>query len=79
MTKLRHVAPERQIPPEPDARDNENECTDRALAVARVLERCEEELGRLEAIPAIGAARVNAVSMAKGFVERARTALEKVA
>ncbi len=47
----------------------------RARTVDRILERCEEELSRLELVPHTGAGDVNAISMAKGYTQRARAAL----
>ena len=68
--------------PEHDARarvDEETadriELAERARTVVRILERCEEELARLELVPHSGAGDVNAISMAKGYTQRARSAL----
>lgn len=50
---------------------------DRAGDVSRALEGCEQELERLEDIPSADADDVNAISAAKGYVQRARAALAR--
>lgn len=57
--------------------DQVNETTAQAATVARILERCEQELARLERIPTKDADDVNALSMALGFTKRARAALAR--
>jgi hypothetical protein len=43
--------------------------------VISLLERCSEELARLELVPSSDADDVNALSAARGFVARARNLL----
>lgn len=57
------------------AEEDAREQHDRARTVRRVLESCEQELARLENIPTSDPDDVNALSAAKGFVERAEAAL----
>ena len=52
--------------------DNARERRDRAVAVVLILDRCREELERLEQIPADDPDDVNAISAAKGYVQRAQ-------
>jgi hypothetical protein len=47
----------------------------RAGTVISLLERCSEELARLELVPSSDADDVNALSAARGFVARARNLL----
>lgn len=63
-------APERFI-------EDVTEMHDRAQSVLRVLQACEEELSRLECIPCSDPDDVNALSAAKGFVQRALAYLER--
>jgi hypothetical protein len=62
-------SPPPTLPPEPveDARER----SDRAAAIVRILERCRDELERLEQIPTDDADDINAISAAKGYVARA--------
>lgn len=53
------------------------ETHDRASALLRVLAACAEELSRLECIPCSDPDDVNALSAAKGFTQRALSALER--
>jgi hypothetical protein len=62
--------------PPPEVEDLAEQC-DRARTVARALEGCEQELERLEDIPSADADDVNALSAAKGYVQRARTILAR--
>ena len=59
-----------------EADEDRREARDRASTVRSILERCDQELSLLEAIPHLGVEEVNGVSTAKGFCERARGALE---
>lgn len=58
------------------AKADRAEALDRAAGCARILERIEEELLRLECIPHLTAEDGSKLSMAKGFTQRARRALE---
>lgn len=55
--------------------ENGAEVSERAAQVHKILASCLEELERLEEIPTGEIADLEAISMAKGFVERARFAL----
>jgi hypothetical protein len=50
---------------------------DRATTVRGILERCAQELDRLERIPNPDADDVNALSAAKGYVQRAEAVLAR--
>lgn len=52
-----------------------SETHDRASAVVRILAACREELSRLECIPSSDPDDVNALSGARGFIERAQNLL----
>lgn len=54
------------------------EAIDRASLVRDMLHRIDDELSRLECIPHLTSEDVNSLSMAKGFAQRARVALEKL-
>lgn len=51
------------------------EARDRARTVSHILERCTQELERLENIPHLSTDELEAMSMAKGFCARAMRAL----
>jgi hypothetical protein len=55
--------------------DDRRETRERARTVVSILERCSEELARLELVPTSDADDVNALSASKGFVARARNLL----
>jgi hypothetical protein len=71
-----HVRAAVDAPPDPAA-ENLLETRDRARVVKYMLDRIGAELERLETIAHLGAEDVNALSMAKGFVERAELALSR--
>jgi len=58
------------------AYEDQQEALARANVVCIILERCKEELARLEVVPHLGAEEVNALSAAKGFAARAEAALK---
>ncbi len=60
------------------AEENREEARERSHAVAALLARCSEELLRIEAIPGMDAEELNMVSMAKGYVQRAESALKRI-
>lgn len=63
-------------PPLPDMSDDRRETHARVQTVISLLERCSEELARLEGIPTADADDVNALSGGRGFVARARNMLK---
>lgn len=58
-----------------DDQDDRRETRERARTVVSILERCSEELARLELVPTSDAEDVNTLSAAKGFCARARNLL----
>jgi hypothetical protein len=60
-----------------EADEDRREARDRTRAVHSILERCTQELSLLEAVPHLSVEEVNGLSAAKGFCERARSALER--
>jgi hypothetical protein len=63
-------------PPEPPIEvQNRVETRERAEALLGLLERCQEELVRLEHIPTGDPDVCNALSAAKGYIERAQAVL----
>jgi hypothetical protein len=57
--------------------EDRQETLERASVVAVILERCKEELARLEVVPHLGADEVNGLSAAKGFAARAEDVLKR--
>jgi hypothetical protein len=69
------LVPSSDTEPSPPFHADRIETAARAGTVISLLERCSEELARLELVPSSDADDVNALSAARGFVARARNLL----